>query len=124
MKKGFINYNSRYKKYFLTKQGMEKVYSLSNINILRLRTVPEVNEKNILNYLTKNKKAWINKISSDLNINRITVRDVIKRLEKQGSVALIEKDKFQRKWYSINKNTEELYPRSIAEIGNSVKVKL
>ncbi|OGI14944.1 hypothetical protein A3K63_02850 [Candidatus Micrarchaeota archaeon RBG_16_49_10] len=98
--------------YYITDEGKRRILSLGNsVKIMKLRTRPRVNEKLVLEYL-ENRDSHINGISRDLNLGRVTVRDTLRRLEKQGKVRLTEIDKFQKKIYTRIKADSEGSPEA------------
>lgn len=88
--------------YRLTANGLKIATLLKNtVKITRLRTNAKQNERSILAYLKENKTGYRNEIARNLEIDSATVREVLKRLLKQGKIKLVETDKFQRKFYSV-----------------------
>ena len=91
--------------YYLTDNGCKIAASLQNkIKEDRLRTNPRENEEKILEFLQFKEKSYRNEIARELKINPLTVRDVLRRLIKKNKVKFTEKDKFQRRFYSLKKN--------------------
>ena len=97
MEAGFLN--KPVQGYSISQNGLDKIRLLKgNITVTKVRTCSKENEKIILRYLTNNESS-ISQISRNLNIHVKTVRDVLKRLEKNGIIELSQIDKFQRKIY-------------------------
>lgn len=102
--KGFMQREKQ--NYFLTNKGYKTAISLQGrIKEDRLRTNPRENEEKILEFLQLKGKSYRNKISRELRISPLTIRDALKRLVKKNKIRFLGTDKFQRKFYSPNKNS-------------------
>ena len=88
----------------LTKEGRRTALSLKDkVKITKLRTNPKENEEKVIQFLNIKKESYRNEIARELKINPITVRDTIRRLVKKDKVKAIGTDKFQRRFYKLNK---------------------
>jgi predicted HTH transcriptional regulator len=104
VKKGLLG-RDEYYNYFFTSEGYKTAMFLQNkVKEDKLRTNPRENEKKIFEFLQFKEKSYRNEIARELKINPLTVRDVLRRLIKKNKVKFTEKDKFQRRFYSLKKN--------------------
>lgn len=88
----------------LTNEGHRIALSLKGkVKITELRTNPKKNEEAIAQFLNLKEKSYRNEIARELKINPITVRDTIRRLVKKDKVKVLGTDKFQRRFYKLNK---------------------
>ncbi len=90
--------------YTLTQKGIIKATSLKEfVKIVPLRTKPEDNESNIMDLLNEKGVSYNAEMARELNINSATIRGALKRLQIQQKIRLVSSDRFQRKFYEINK---------------------
>lgn len=90
--------------YSMTDKGHKIALALKKkVKTTELRTYPKRNEEKIIEFLNTKRRSYRNEIARELKISPITIRDTLKRMVGKNKIELVEKDKFQRKFYILKK---------------------
>lgn len=99
---GYIQKELTSNNFSLTTVGYNTALKLKeNVKTTPLRTYPKINEKAILEFLSQKGKSYRNEVARELKIDTSTVGDTLNRLLKKNKIELLDKDKFQRKFYQL-----------------------
>jgi len=99
LEKGYIEVQND--TYSLTNEGYKIACTLKNeVKITKLRTNPKINEDSVIQFLKLKGKSYNNEIARELKINPTTIRETLKRLLRKDKIQFIERDRFQRKFYT------------------------